>query len=99
MSTTPTTVGLPAERWTTKQYAIVIALALALVAGVFAVYALTRADAVPTAPSAVVIEEGQVGGDGCSASFAVGGGLVEGQRASNACGGAGGSGTFGGIQP
>lgn len=99
MSTTPTTVGLPAERWSTKQYAIVIALLLALVAGVFGVYALTRADAVPTVPGPVSIEDGRAGGDGCSASFAVGGGLVEGQTTTNACGGAGGAGTLGGIQP
>lgn len=99
MSTTPTTVGLPAERWSTRQYAIVIALLLALVAGVFGVYALTRADAVLTAPSPAVDVDGRAGGDGCSASLAVGGGLVEGQTASNACGGAGGAGTSGGIQP
>lgn len=99
MSTTPTSVGIPAQRWSVKQYAVLIALMLALVAGAFGVYSLTGSEGSTTAPNPAVIEPVRAGGDGCSASFTVAGGLVDGQTVSNACGGAGGSGAHGGIQP
>lgn len=98
MSTTPTTVGIPAQRWSVKHFTVLIALMLALVAGAFGVYSLTSSPEATTAAGAAVVEQSRGGGDGCSASHAVSGGLVEGQSTSNACGAAGGSGIGGGVQ-
>lgn len=101
MSTTPTTVGIPAQRWSVTQYAILAALVLALMAGVFGVYALTSSEeAATTAPGPALVEDGRAGGgDGCSARLAVSGGIIEGSTKSDACGDAGGSGFVGGVQP
>lgn len=90
MSTTSTPVGLPAQRWSVKQYAILIALVLALATGVFAVYAATSSPAGTSAPSSVQVDNSRAAGGGCSANLAVGGGLIEGQSTSNACGAGGG---------
>lgn len=90
MSTTSTPVGLPAQRWSVKQFAILIALVLALAAGVFAVYAARGSTAGTTAPASVQVDNSRAAGGGCGADLAVGGGLIEGQSASNACGAAGG---------
>lgn len=99
MSTTPTTVGLPAARWSVKHYAILIAMILALVAGAFGVYSLVQTEPA-AAPARVSVEGGGRGsGDGCSASTAISGGLVESQTVSNACGGAGGSQLPRGVEP
>lgn len=98
MTSTSTTVATPTRPWSVKHYTILIALVLALAAGIFAVYSLTGSDVATTAPSTVHIEAERAGG-GCSASSTVGGGLVEGQSASDTCGAAGGSGIPGGVQP
>lgn len=99
MSTTPTSVGLPAAGWSTKQYAILIAMVLALMVGTFGVYSLVQTEPAATAPSTVTVEEGRGSGDGCSAAQAVSGGLVEGQTVTDACGGSGGSHLPRGVQP
>lgn len=99
MSTTPTTVGIPAQPWSVKRFTILTALMLALVAGVFGVYSLINSPEATTAAGTALVEDSRAGGDGCSASFVAAGGLVEGQSVSNTCGAAGGSGTSGGIQP
>lgn len=98
MTSTPTTVATPTHPWSVKHYTILIALVLALAAGMFTVYSLTGSDVATIAPNTLQIEADRAG-RGCSASSTVRGGLVEGQSAGDTCGTTGGSGIRGGVQP
>lgn len=99
MSSTPTTVATPTRAWSIKHYTILIALVLALAAGILGVYSMTGSDVATTATNPALTEDVRVGGGGCSANSTVGGGLVEGQSVSDTCGAAGGSGIPRGVQP
>lgn len=85
MSTTPTTVGIPAQHWSAKHYAVLIGLMIALVGGAFGVYALTDSEPVTTAPSTVQVENGRAGDGGCSSRLSIGGGALEGHTYSDTC--------------
>lgn len=98
MSTTTTTTGVQTRYGSAKHYTILIALVLALAAGVFGAYSLTSSEPATTAPSATLIEDSRAGG-GCSASFTVAGGVIEGRSLNNTCGEAGGSSIRSGVQP
>lgn len=98
MSTTPTSVGIPVHRWSVKQYAVLIALMLALVAGAFGVYSLSSPNEATTAPSTTLVEDGRAGGDGCRTRLDVAGGRLEGQSYNDTCGSLGGSVVPGGLR-
>lgn len=99
MSGTSTTVGVPAQHWSIRRYAVAVALVLFLMAGAFSGYLMTRGDAVSAGSTEVLIEQVRGGGDGCSTSLIVDGGLVESSTTDDRCEAPGGSLQRSGIQP
>lgn len=100
MSSTSTTMGIPSQHWSVKRYAVAVALVLFLAVGAFGAYSLTRGEAASSAGStAVSTEQVRDGGDGCSASLLVGGGLVESNTTDDRCGAPGRPLQRSGVQP
>lgn len=84
MSTTSARVEIPAERWNVRKSAVLVALIIAVMAGVFGVYALTRPAQAPIAAT-VEVDKPLVGCSDCTANLTVAGGVVKDQAVSNAC--------------
>lgn len=97
MSTTTQAPPVPI-RSALRRYAVLVVLFLAIVAGAFTAYSLIGSE-----PSSVVtgvtVDPARAGGDGCAASFAVSGGVLEGANQNDGCGAPGGRSQGGGIQP